>query len=200
MVKSSSFAGDNWLYKTSQTQSNTRSLVSGVSRNPDGSFSVQKTTVDLTSIYLIDTSISNSPLGILSRSYFSTSGYSTFAFSRHAFVKAGTGAVTVVAAAGTTPVNAWNAVVASARILDLVTQDLTDAASQLGAIRSGLTIQQDFNKQMNSVANRSLGRLVDADMNATSAMTRALQVREQLGVQTLNIANSAPQAILNLFR
>lgn len=200
VVKSSSFAGDNWLYKTSQTQSNTRSLVSGVNRNPDGSFSVQKTTVDLTSIYLIDTSIANSPLGILSRSNFSTSGYSSFAFSRHAYVKAGTGAVTVVANAGTTPVNAWNAIVASARILDLVTQDLTDAASQLGAIRNGLTIQQDFNNQMNSVANRSLGRLVDADMDSTSARTRALQVREQLGVQTLNIANSAPQAILNLFR
>lgn len=200
VVKSSSFAGENWLYKTSSTQSNTRSLVSGVTRNSDGSFSVQTSTVDLSSIFLIDTSISNSPLGILSRSYSSTSGYSGFAYSRHAYVKAGTGAVTVVAAAGTPAVNAWNAIVASARILDLVSQDLTDAATQLGSIRSGLDIQQNISKRMSSVATRSLGRLVDADMNETSARNRALQAREQLGIQTLNIANASSTAILQLFR
>lgn len=200
VVKSSSFAGDNWLYKTSSSQSNTRSLVTGVTRDAAGNVSMQTTTVDLTTVFLIDTSISNSPLGILSRSYSSTSGYSAFAYSRHAYVKSGTGYVTAVATAGTPPFNAFNGIVASTRILDLVTEDLTSAAAQLGSIRSGLDIQKTYSDTMAGVQKRSLGRLVDADMNAESARARALQVREQIAFQGLNIANSASSTILQLFR
>ena len=45
-----------------------------------------------------------------------------------------------------------------------------------------------------------IGSLVDADMEEASARLQALQVQQQLGVQSLSIANQSPQTILSLFR
>ena len=44
------------------------------------------------------------------------------------------------------------------------------------------------------------GTLVDADMNEESTKLQALQVKQQLGIQALSIANSGSQSILSLFR
>ncbi len=45
-----------------------------------------------------------------------------------------------------------------------------------------------------------MGSLVDADMEEASAKLKALQTQQQLGVQSLSIANQAPGAIMSLFR
>ncbi len=45
-----------------------------------------------------------------------------------------------------------------------------------------------------------IGAMVDANMEEVSARLQALQVQQQLGVQSLSIANQAPQSILSLFR
>jgi flagellin len=42
--------------------------------------------------------------------------------------------------------------------------------------------------------------MVDADMEEASARLTALQTQQQLGIQSLSIANQAPQTILSLFR
>jgi flagellin len=42
--------------------------------------------------------------------------------------------------------------------------------------------------------------MVDAYMEEASARFQALQVQQHLGVQSLSIANQAPQSILSLFR
>ncbi|MFZ0851073.1 MAG: flagellin, partial [Hyphomicrobiaceae bacterium] len=48
--------------------------------------------------------------------------------------------------------------------------------------------------------DRGIGTLVDADMNEESTKLQALQVKQQLGIQALSIANSSSQSILSLFR
>jgi flagellin len=48
--------------------------------------------------------------------------------------------------------------------------------------------------------SRGVGQLVDADMNEESTRLQALQVKQQLGVQALSIANASSQSILQLFR
>ncbi|MGK2740910.1 flagellin [Tepidicaulis sp. LMO-SS28] len=76
----------------------------------------------------------------------------------------------------------------------------TEIGSTLGSIEKRLSIQNDFVTKLADAAERGIGVLVDADMNRESARLKALQVQQQLGVQALNIANSAPQNILALFR
>ena len=45
----------------------------------------------------------------------------------------------------------------------------------------------------------SIGNLTDADLARESSRLQALQVQQQLAIQTLSIANAAPNAILALF-
>ena len=46
----------------------------------------------------------------------------------------------------------------------------------------------------------SIGRLVDADIAKEAAHLQALQVKQQLAIMALGIANSAPNMLLQLFR
>ena len=49
-------------------------------------------------------------------------------------------------------------------------------------------------------SKEDLGNLVDADLAEESAKLQALQIKQQLGVQALAIANAGPQSILALFQ
>jgi flagellin len=77
---------------------------------------------------------------------------------------------------------------------------MTDAATALGAAKARVGIQQDFVKMLMDAISRGVGQLVDADMNEESTKLQALQVKQQLGVQALGIANSSSQSILQLFQ
>jgi flagellin len=77
---------------------------------------------------------------------------------------------------------------------------MTDAAASLGAVKTRMDIQKDFASSLMSAIDKGVGQLVDADMNEESTRLQALQVRQQLGVQALGIANQSAQMILRLFQ
>ena len=76
---------------------------------------------------------------------------------------------------------------------------VNNALANLGADIKALEGQDEFIKQVSEAATEGLGSLVDADMAKESAALQALQVRQQLAVQALAIANQAPQTLLRLF-
>ena len=57
-----------------------------------------------------------------------------------------------------------------------------------------------FASKLSDTIESGIGNLVDADLAKESAKLQALQVKQQLGVQALSIANQAPQTITSLFR
>lgn len=77
---------------------------------------------------------------------------------------------------------------------------MTDAASNLGALKQRTTMQKEFVASLMDAISRGVGTLVDADMNDESTRLQALQVQQQLGIQALSIANQNTQTILSLFR
>ena len=76
----------------------------------------------------------------------------------------------------------------------------TDAAAAFGSAQRRFEIQEDFVSTMVDSLKSGIGALVDTNMEEASARLQALQVQQQLGVQSLSIANQAPQTILSLFR
>ena len=84
--------------------------------------------------------------------------------------------------------------------VDKALSSITDAATNLGAIKNRIGLQQNFVKTLTDSLDRGIGQLVDADMNAESTRLQALQVQQQLGIQALSIANSGSQSILSLFK
>ncbi len=83
--------------------------------------------------------------------------------------------------------------------VDSAIKSLTTAASSIGATRSNVTTQQTFISNLSDSLTKGVGSLVDADMNEASTRLQALQTQQQLGVQSLSIANQNTQMILKLF-
>ncbi|MFB9793571.1 flagellin, partial [Shinella granuli] len=79
-------------------------------------------------------------------------------------------------------------------------ETMTSAAADLGSIAMRIGLQEDFVKKLTESIDKGVGRLVDADMNEESTRLKALQTQQQLGIQSLSIANSASESILTLFR
>ncbi|MCB2131712.1 MAG: flagellin, partial [Rhodobacteraceae bacterium] len=75
-----------------------------------------------------------------------------------------------------------------------------DAAAEFGSAESRIAIQNTFVGKLSDALKAGIGSMVDADMEEASARLQALQVQQQLGIQSLSIANQAPQNILSLFR
>jgi flagellin len=87
-------------------------------------------------------------------------------------------------------------------MIGTVEASLTNINGALARLSSGgkkFSIQIDFVQKLSDTVTAGLGNLVDADMAEESAKLQSLQVKQQLGVQALSIANSSPQVILSLF-
>jgi len=84
--------------------------------------------------------------------------------------------------------------------IEVVLQKTIDGAAALGSLLTRIDMQTTFGQTLMATIEKGGGRLVDADMNETSTRLKALQTREQLGIQALQIASSNAQNILQLFR
>ncbi|HTV32200.1 MAG TPA: flagellin [Methylocella sp.] len=76
---------------------------------------------------------------------------------------------------------------------------LTDYSATIGATQDRMTSISNFNNDLTTNYANGISALVDADMNVASTRLQALQTQEQLGIQSLSIANSNSQLILKLF-
>ncbi|SHK24935.1 flagellin [Roseomonas rosea] len=74
------------------------------------------------------------------------------------------------------------------------------ALNTFGSNNTYLEKQVSYNKEKIDSLETGLGALVDADLAKESAKLQALQIKQQLGTQSLGIANQAPQSLLSLFR
>jgi flagellin len=79
-------------------------------------------------------------------------------------------------------------------------QNVDAALSRLSSGNKKFSVQADFVSKLSDALTSGIGNLVDANMAAESAQLQSLQVKQQLGVQALSIANQSPQILLSLFR
>lgn len=84
--------------------------------------------------------------------------------------------------------------------LNTLATTLNGKLSDLGSAARKIDNQITFTSKLSDTIESGIGNLVDADLAKESAKLQALQVKQQLGVQALSIANQAPQTITSLFR
>jgi len=90
--------------------------------------------------------------------------------------------------------------VADLKLFSTVESAVNTALSKFGADSRNIDGAMATNRSKMDSMESGLGSLVDADLAKESARLQALQIRQQLGTQSLSIANQAPQALLSLFR
>lgn len=87
--------------------------------------------------------------------------------------------------------------------LTKISASITNVGSslaRLGTKSKALDVHSTFVQKLSDATTAGIGNLVDADLAKESANLQALQVKQQLGVQALSIANSAPSIVLGFFR
>jgi flagellin len=87
-------------------------------------------------------------------------------------------------------------------LISTIQTSLTNVNSALAKLSAGaakFSIQATFAQKLSDTLTTGIGNLVDANMAQESATLQSLQVKQQLGIQALAIANQAPQTILSLF-
>ena len=162
-----------------------KTIVSSFSRAGDGSISIGTIAVNITATELFDAADQS---GILDTESTTTNGLVAYSVS-------------------TLDISTYTDTDADLADLEemIATVDgaigsITTAASNLGAVKTRVNLQQDFVASLMDAIERGIGQLVDANMEEESTKLQALQVQQQLGIQALSIANSTSQNILALFR
>jgi flagellin len=189
-AESASFSGENWLAVDSGDPgyNATKTIVSSFSRS-GGVVTIGTMSIDLENLKLFDAADQS---GILDTQSTTTNGGVTYSI-------AGVGDSVDISTL-TDSVDDLADLEEIIGVVDGVLSSMTDAATALGASKARIGIQQDFVKTLMDAVSRGIGQLVDADMNEESTKLQALQVKQQLGVQALGIANSSSQSILQLFQ
>lgn len=83
--------------------------------------------------------------------------------------------------------------------IDAALNSATSSLAQLGSSARRLEDQNDFTTQIHDNLRAGIGNLVDADLGEEAANLALNQVKEQLGLNSLAIANAGPRSILSLF-
>lgn len=94
-------------------------------------------------------------------------------------------------------------VAAAADVRERIAASLTFVNSELARIGSAAKRIDNHNifvSKLQDSIKGGIGNLVDADLGAESSRLQATQVKQQLGTQSLSIANQSPQGLLSLFR
>lgn len=89
---------------------------------------------------------------------------------------------------------------AALTLIDAAITQVNGSLSVLGAGGTRIDIVGSFVEKLSDAIEVGIGNLVDADLARESANLQSLQVKQQLGLQALSIANQAPGTVLSLFR
>ena len=84
--------------------------------------------------------------------------------------------------------------------IDTAITKVTEKLAALGSGAKQIEVQTEFTATLVDILREGVGNLVDADLAEESANLQALQIQQQLGVNSLAIANAGPQTILALFQ
>ncbi len=196
VAEASSFSGQNWLSTSAAQKPGTTSLVAGVSSNEDSSINVETLDFDTNSTNLV--AKGDAADGLLTKSYSGTTKTGA-AYDYHLLDAGSTTPASgnEIAVSATTTSDELDGMIAAA---DSMLSSMTDAGAKLGATNSRLASNSDFMQKMQDVVDRSVGKLVDANMEEQAVNLAAQQVQVQLQTAALNIANQNPQNLLTLFR
>jgi len=85
----------------------------------------------------------------------------------------------------------------------IINSAITSVVNSLDSLRfmaKRVDIQASFTSKLMDIMKQGVGNLVDADLAEGSVNFQAIQIKQELGVQALGIANGSPRSVLALFQ
>ncbi len=197
VTQSASFSGENWLYNTAEQPNTQQSVISNFTRGAGGQVSLTTIGYDSSKTLMIDTV--NSQRGLLTMnvdaSTFDTSGSGT---ARNYYLltadggSAPSGGAEIAISSSTTDAQLTDMI----NVTNSLLKSATSADSTLGLMKSNINDQSDYVSKLTDTIKSSVGDLVDTNMEEAAVRQSSLQTAQQMGVQSLSIANSMASKIL----
>lgn len=106
----------------------------------------------------------------------------------------------IVAMPSTTALNNTQSAADTHKLIDESIDRLGDELVSMGAENKRIDAQKGFVARLADALAAGVGRMVDTDLAAETALIQALQVKQELSASAVSIANAAPQALLQLLR
>ena len=197
VTQSASFSGENWLYNTAEQPNTQQSVISNFTRGAGGQVSLTTIGYDSSKTLMIDTV--NPQRGLLTMnvdaSTFDTSGSGT---ARNYYLltadggSAPSGGAEIAISSSTTDAQLTDMI----NVTNSLLKSATSADSTLGLMKSNINDQSDYVSKLTDTIKSSVGDLVDTNMEEAAVRQSSLQTAQQMGVQSLSIANSMASKIL----
>jgi flagellin len=106
----------------------------------------------------------------------------------------------IITLSSTATINTTQAASALMAQVDASIANVTSALADIGDQAKLVSAHNTLVQNLSDVLSQGVGDLINADTEADSARLAALQVQQQLGEQSLNVANAMPNVLLSLFR
>ena len=203
-IESASFNGESWLVWDTGDDSNDKQIVGSFVRDGNGGVQLAMMTYPInTPPPLTDTNVQyfvdnggSGEYGILSSGAFA---FQAGAAKNYILLKGATvpaSSVEITLDNSTTTAELEDML----KTVESMTKQMIAVGATLGSLSKRIDMQASFARDLSESIDSGIGRLVDANMEEESSRLSAAQTRQQLAVQSLSIANSAPRNILNLFQ
>ncbi|AIC28161.1 flagellin domain-containing protein [Rhizobium etli bv. mimosae str. IE4771] len=208
--ESATFNSDNWVVLNNDaTPTQPRQIPASFIRNADGtvsvgmlSYHIDNTPVGATSSkdarYLIDDRATGSgEYGVLTSAHFASELGTSQNYVLMTSKNGTTAGQVVISLSATTTQGQIGEMIS---VVDAALTQLTTVGSAFGALEKRIELQNDFAAKLHDNITAGIGRLVDADMEEEASKLKALQTQQQLGLQSLNIANATYDTVRQLFQ
>ncbi|NKN39500.1 flagellin [Agrobacterium sp. a22-2] len=200
ITHASSFSGQNWLWRTDVADDAPKQLVGSFRRDADGGVTVTNVDYDVAGVagtsevnFLIDDVSGDS--GILTGSGFAAelgTAKSWVMFNG----ESGPTYDEMVLNDSVTDTEIEEMI----SVIDAMAERATDVGTTLGALVTRVELQSGFVMDLQDSIHYGVGKMVDADMDLESTRLKALETKEQLGIQALAIANASTEPLISLLR
>lgn len=208
--QSANFNGDNWVVLSgSADPSEPKQIPASIIRYADGTFSVGRLSYS-------GAASSTGPVSTVDARYLiddrtgGTGGYGVLTSTAFAAqVGAGQNYVMLTNQGGSTSGQVEIGLSASTTngqiddmlsVVNAMLGQMTIVGSAFGSLEARINMQDSFAKNMSDTLTSGVGKLVDANMEQEGTKLAALQTQQQLGIQSLSIANASFSVITQLFQ
>jgi flagellin len=199
-VLTTNFAGENWLLNRDPTLPTSRSVIGGLVRGANGDYQAQTISFPADQTVMIDTT--DASRGLLTKAIdanaLNPDGSSTP--RNYYLINAGSatpaGGSEIKLDSNTTPQQLKDML----SVVDQLLASVTATAAGLGTMSASITDRIEYTANLSDVTDKTVGALVDTDMDEASTLQKALLTQQQMGVQAVSILNTAASKVLILLQ
>lgn len=197
--QAASFSGDNWLYNTAEQLPATKSVPFAFHKDASGGISLQHLTVDTAQTTMVDTS--DASRGLLTGAVDASTrdGDSAAPARDYHLLDAGsaTGVTgTEIAVSDTTTKDELDDMV---YVVGQLSKKLNELGSSIGTMSNRMDQQTTFVSSLKDSMDKSVSRLVDANMEEESTKLTAYKTQRDLAVEVVSLANNHRKSLATLF-